>query len=131
MQVVGVVGDVQISGLAMDPGVTLYLPQALLEYRRMQLVVRTAGDPASVVGGIRSRLRGLDGNIPLSEVTTMEAVVSDSLSEHSIIALSLTIYALLPLLFAAVGLYAVVATYVGQRLHEIEVVTLAIELEGR
>ena len=48
MQVVGVDGDVQISGLAMDPGVTLYLPEALLQYGRMQLVVRTAGDPTSV-----------------------------------------------------------------------------------
>ena len=119
LQVGGVVGDVQIGGLTMDPGVTLYLPEAPLQYGRMQLVVRAAGDPTSVAGSIRSRLRGLNSNIPLSELTTMEAVVSDSLSDHSIIAPSLTIYALFPLLFAAVGLYAVVATYVGQRLHEI------------
>ena len=119
LQVVGVVGNVQMGSLTMDPGETLYLPEALMQYGTMQLVVRIAGDPTSVVGGIRTRLRGLNSNIPLSELTTMEAVVSESLSDHSIIALSLTLYALLPLLFAAVGLYAVVATYVGQRLHEI------------
>ena len=47
------------------------------------VIGRAIGDPTSVVGGIRSRLRGPNSNILLREVTTMEAVVSESLSDHS------------------------------------------------
>ena len=47
------------------------------------VIGRATFDPASVVGGIRSRLRGPNSNIPLREVTTMDAVVSESLSDHS------------------------------------------------
>lgn len=119
LEIVGVVNDVHIQGLELDAGVTIYVPQTQLPYGTMNIVVRTIGNAESIAAGIRTELAALDGNIPLSGLTTLDAVVAESLSDHSIITLSLTIYALLPLLIAAVGLYAVVASYVNQRLHEI------------
>jgi putative ABC transport system permease protein len=118
-EVVGVVGDVRISGLSHEPGLTMYLPYPELPYYAMRIAVRADVDPRSLVGALRGTLGDLDGDIPLAGLTTMQEAIADSVFERKAIAVSLTLYALLPLVMAAVGLYSVLACYVTRRVDEI------------
>jgi len=118
-EVVGVVGDVRMEGLEAEPAAALYLPYAQLPNLTMQIAVRVAGEPARVVPALRDAVRRLDPDLAVADILTMEEVLSDSVSERRTIALSLTLFAALPLLLATFGLYAVLAHYVNHRLKEL------------
>ena len=119
VEVVGVVGDVRMSGLDLDPGLALYLPHAQQSHSAMRIALRTDVQPLSIVSALRAVVRNLDKDVPVAGIATMESTVENSLSERRTIAVSLTLYALLPLAMAAVGLYAVLSFYVTHRAGEI------------
>ena len=119
VEVVGVVGDVRVSGLDASPGLTMYVPYYQTPYFAMRLAVRTTSEPATALSAVRDAVWRLDGDIPVAGVTTMQRVVTNSVSDRKTVAVSLLLYAVLPLIMAAIGLYAVLSYYVTQRFREI------------
>jgi putative ABC transport system permease protein len=81
--------------------------------------VRTTGDPASLVPSLRRVLASLDRNLPLSEVRTLEDVVSEGLAERRFAMSLFGAFSALSLALAALGLYAVISYTVVQRRQEI------------
>jgi putative ABC transport system permease protein len=85
----------------------------------MTLVLRTTGDPVQLAAAVRRTVGALDPNLPVSEVRTMEQVVSASIARPRFMTLLLSLFAGVALTLAAVGLYAVMAYSVSRRTHEI------------
>jgi putative ABC transport system permease protein len=89
--------------------------------RAASVVMRTTGDPASLVAAARGTIRSIDASVPLVQPRPMTALVSDSVAQPRFRSTLLLSFAGLALLLALVGIYGVVAFDVEQRMHEISV----------
>ncbi|MEJ2679793.1 MAG: ABC transporter permease [Gemmatimonadota bacterium] len=119
LEVVGVVGDVRISSLASGADMAMYFPYRQRPFRTMGLVMRTDGQPSALMGPVRQALRSLDAAVPLGEAASMDDVLLDSLRFARTVTGVLTLFAIVALLLAGLGLYGLLAFQVAQRHHEI------------
>ncbi len=119
--IVGVVGDVKITGLddAIKP--VVYNPLRQAAPLASGFVVRTQVDPAAVINAIRNECRALETDAALFNVRTVEEIMADSPAAFTrrLPALLIGIFAGVALLLAAVGIYGVVAYSVRQQTHDI------------
>ncbi|MGI9627487.1 MAG: ABC transporter permease [Longimicrobiales bacterium] len=83
------------------------------------LIVRTEGEPRSVLPAIRNAVREMDSDQPIYSIRTMEEVFAGTTRTQSLATASLGVFALFALALAALGIYAVVAFTVAQRKQEI------------
>lgn len=118
--IVGVVGSVRQDSPASPPAQTLYVPMAQHAFRaaEVQVVVRTARDPAVMIDALQRQMRR---QFPLVAVsaTTMHEAVGESERAQRFRTMLLSCFAAISILLAAVGMYGVTAYSVAQRRFEI------------
>jgi len=126
-QIVGVASDVRDMGLNRDPQPAMYVPQAQIPDAANALnvrltpiawVVRTRMSPYAASATVQEQLRQVTG-LPVSDVRSMEDVVSRSVSRQQFNMLLMTVFASSALLLAAIGIYGLMAYSVEQRTQEI------------
>jgi putative ABC transport system permease protein len=132
LEIVGVAGNVRQFGLDRPPE-----PQYFMDIRQVPTdpafrapplfpvgvyyIVRTAADTGAVMSGIRAVARQLDPHATLTDVATMEQIVSNSITRPRMYAVLVGIFSLVAVSLAVIGLYGLMAYSVAQRTREIGV----------
>ena len=114
------------AGMDQQPGETaphplLFLPYRQESYDSMALVVRTAGDPASATSAVRAAVQSLDRDLPLFEVRTLANAIEHNEWYLRLFGKLFSAFAIIALVMASVGIYAVIAQAASSRTREIGV----------
>jgi putative ABC transport system permease protein len=127
LEIVGVVADSKSNGLeqASHPGI--YIPyqqrQATLVEslvgRRMTLLIRTATEPSNYIAALRQALRELEPNQAVTDIKPLTQVLADSIAPQRFRTALLSLFALVAVLLAGLGIYGVMNYSVAQRTREI------------
>lgn len=123
VEVVGVVGDVRITGLDQAIRPVLYYPYRQNAGTAANLVVRTNNDPTAVAASVRNEIRNLEAEAAILNVNSMNDMIAQTPASfmRRFPALLISIFALVALLLASIGIYGVVSYSVSQQTHYIGV----------
>lgn len=118
VEVVGIVADVRETGLERDPGPQMYFPARANIDLNMALVVRATGSASALLASMTRAVHAVDPAQPVYNVRLMDEVIGASIAPRRANTVLITLFGVLALLIAALGVYAVTANAVAQRTRE-------------
>jgi putative ABC transport system permease protein len=118
-EIVGVAGDVRNRTLNTESKPAYYVPQTQVPFSQMVTVVKTTGEPHSLISAATKEVAAMDQDVPLFSVKSMEEYISTSVAAPRFSTTLLSIFAGVALVLTIVGLYGVMSYSVAQRTNEI------------
>lgn len=115
-EIVGVVGDTKYLGLRDEVAPTAYIP---LKDGEAHFALRTAINPLALLPGVRKVVSGMDNNLPLFDVRTQTERIERLLFNERLLARLASLFGVLALVLACIGLYGLLAYEVARRTREI------------
>ena len=117
--IVGVVANARRTGFDNEIRCETFLPHAQSPNREMALLIRAGSKPDALAASVRQAVRELDKDQPVYGISTMSATLSEMVARRRLNTLLFSLFAVIALLLASVGIYGVMATAVTQREREI------------
>ena len=121
MTIVGIVDDVHYTWINKQELPTIYRSYRQSPPFYNSLVLRTDGDPMTLIPAVRSAVAAVDPNLPLFDVLPFDKLITNSIVGIAYVAVMMAILGLIALVLASVGIYGVMSYSVGERTHEIGV----------
>ena len=117
-EIVGIVGDIKQYGVDKATSAQSYEPFAQVPFTSFNVVIRTKGSPAALLGSLRPAVYAVDKDQPVGIIRPLEEIMADSIARQRFAMLLLSVFSGVALVIAAVGIYGVMAYNVVQRTGE-------------
>jgi putative ABC transport system permease protein len=124
--IIGVIGDISLNNLDSTPKAAAWVPitqqdSGEMAWRNFYLIAHTTNERQSALAAIRKQIAGIDADLALADIATMEERLGKSLWRQRFTASVLGAFSLIALAIAALGVFGVTSYLVGQRTYEIGV----------
>jgi putative ABC transport system permease protein len=117
-EIIGIVADIKQYGVDKATSAQSYEPFAQVPFTSLNVVIRTSGSSAAVLGSLRPAVYAVDKDQPIGAIRPLEEIMAESIARQRFAMLLLTVFSSVALVIAAVGIYGVMAYNVVQRTGE-------------
>jgi predicted permease len=119
IEVIGIVKDVKYYSLQEDPQTLDYIPYTQRQDYLDDFEVRYTGDFNAIAASVKQAIHGVDRNLPITRVTTLDEQVGRSITNQKLVAELSTFFGLLAVFLSCIGIYGLMSYVVSRRTHEI------------